>query len=436
MQEIEDELAIPITSAERKFKERLSKVEKNNFLLGINSGVFYNLGCAFISRTTVLPSFFSHLTSSSALIGIVGTFQDIGWYLPQLPASSWVQHKPQKMPMYRLSTVLRIILFFGLAAATIFSTSTSFLLIISVLSLLLFYMCSGLGGVVFMELLAKAIRPEKRGVFLGIRMALAGILSATVGAYAISLLLNSAVFPLNYGFVFLAGAVIASIGLLFMAVMREPRDLHKMEQRTFAEQIKMGVTLLRSDHTFRYYVKTRLLLSLFPLGLPFLFLFAKKELGFQTTEIALFITTECIGLVISNYIWSKMARKHSNKAVLFYSSILAIAIPLLVIIFSVAPIQKEIYTIVFAIAAAVDSGYTIGGMSYVIDIIPQKERTTYAALYNTLLAFPILLSFLAGILLDSYGFIFLYSVLLFFAVISVFYVSRLKAHPAQQARNV
>src|SRR5258708_35898746 len=119
-----------------------------------------------------------------------------------------------------------------------------------------------------------------------------------------------------------------------MAAMREPRDLHKMQQRSLAEQIRMGAHLLKSDHNFRYYVKTRLLLSLFPLGLPFLFLFAKNKLGFQPTEIALFITTECIGLVISNYIWSKMARQHSNKAVLLFSSIIAVTIPLFVIIFS------------------------------------------------------------------------------------------------------
>src|SRR5437764_3568889 len=146
MQEIEEEIALPLTSAGRKFKERLGKAEKNNFWLGIASGIFYNLGTSFISRTTVLPSFFSHLTNSSALIGIVGTFQDVGWYLPQFPASSWVQHKPQKMPMYRLSTAIRIVVFFALAFATMFFTDSSILLWVSVLSLLIFYMSSGLGG--------------------------------------------------------------------------------------------------------------------------------------------------------------------------------------------------------------------------------------------------------------------------------------------------
>ncbi len=430
MLEIEEQLlAQPITSAEKKFNQRLSKLEKNNFRLGIWSGVLYNLGCSFISRTTVLPSFLSHLTGSSALIGVVGTFQDIGWYLPQFPASSWVQHKAQKMPMYRLSTALRILFFFGLAIATFLVRDTSVLLIISVLSLLVFYMCSGLGGVVFMELFAKAIRPEKRSSFLAIRMAVAGILCATVGAWSISFLLSSSEFPTNYASVFLAGAIISPIGLLCMAVMREPRDLHKTEKRSLKEQLHIGVNLLRKDHRFRYYVKTRLLLSLFPLGLPFLFLFAKKELGYQSTEIAFFITLECIGLVISNYYWTRVSRNISNKAVLFRSSLVAITIPLMVICFSIFSLPREIFAVVFAIAAAVDSGYTIGGMSYLIEIIPQKERTTYSALYNTLLAFPILLSFFAGILLDNYGFIFLYSILLVFAVVSVFYVKRLESIP-------
>jgi MFS family permease len=430
MQEIDQELvSLPLTSAGKKFHEHVAKVEKSNFRLGVWSGILYNLGCSFISRTTVLPSFFSYLTNSSALIGIVGTFQDVGWYLPQLPASSWVQHKPQKMPMYKLSMVLRIFFFFGLALVTMFSSDTSLLLVVSVVSLFFFYMCSGLGGVVFMELFAKAIRPEKRGVFLAIRMAVAGILCATIGAWSIGFLLSSAEFPLNYGLVFLAGAVISSAGLLFMAVMREPRDPHKTPERSLKKQIQVGVDLLRSDHRFRYYVKTRLLLSLFPLGLPFLFLFAKKQLGYQSTEIAIFITTECIGLVISNYFWSRLSRQSSNKVVLLCSALIAILIPLMVISFSTFSLPRGLFAIVFAIAAAVDSGYTIGGMSYLVEIIPAKERTTYSALYNTLLAFPILLSFLAGMLLDSFGFVTLYSILLLFAVISVFYVSRLEAFP-------
>jgi MFS family permease len=435
MEEIEKELlAIPITSAGQKFNERVSKVEKNNFKLGVWSGVLYNLGCSFISRTTVLPSFLSHLTGSSALIGVVGTFQDVGWYLPQFPASSWVQHKPQKMPMYRLSTGLRIFLFFGLALAVFFVNDSSLLLVISVLSLLFFYMCSGLGGVVFMELFAKAIRPERRSIFLAIRMAVAGILCATIGAWSISFLLSSSEFPTNYAYVFLVGAIFSSVGLLCMAVMREPRDLHKNQERSMKEQLMIGINLLHKDRRFRFYVKTRLLLSLFPLGLPFLFLFAKKELGFQSTEIAFFITSECIGLVISNYYWTRVSRKVSNKAVLFRSSLVAIAIPLIVICFSIFKLPREIFAIIFAIAAAVDSGYTIGGMSYLIEIIPQKERTTYSALYNTLLAFPILLSFFAGILLDSYGFILLYSILLVFAVISVFYVTRLENIPVPNSQ--
>jgi MFS family permease len=430
MQEAEEELlALPITSAQKKFRQKISTLEKNNFRLGVASGVFYNLGTSFISRTTVLPSFLSHLTGSSALIGIVGTFQDVGWYLPQLPASSWVQHKPQKMPLYRISTWLRIVLFFGLAGVTMFSTDASLLLIVTVVSLLLFYLCSGLGGVVFMELFSKAIRPEKRSVFLGIRMAVAGILSATVGAWAISSLLSSTAFPLNYGLVFLAGAIISSSGLLFMAAMREPRDLHKMEQRSLTDQVRMGMRLLKADHRFRFYVKTRLLLGLFPLGLPFLYLFAKKQLGFHTSEIGIFIASECIGLVISNYIWSKIAVSRSNKTVLLVTSIVAITIPLMIIAYATLPLPREGFAIIFAIAAAVDSGYTMGGMSYVLEVVPLKERTTYLALYNTMLAFPILLSFLAGILLDQFGFITLYSILLFFAVISVFYVRRLGIIP-------
>src|SRR5437764_5583802 len=92
---------------ERKFHALKSRVEKRNFRLGVTNGVLYGLGTYFISRSTVIPSFLSHLTSSSALIGIVSQFESIGWYLPQFVAASFVVHMPRKLPLYRLGWWIR-----------------------------------------------------------------------------------------------------------------------------------------------------------------------------------------------------------------------------------------------------------------------------------------------------------------------------------------
>src|SRR5437879_1624173 len=86
----------------KRFHHLSARHDKRNFRLGVTNGVLYGLGTYFISRSTVIPSFFSHLTHSSALIGLVSQFESIGWYLPQFIAASFVLHLPRKLPLYRI----------------------------------------------------------------------------------------------------------------------------------------------------------------------------------------------------------------------------------------------------------------------------------------------------------------------------------------------
>jgi MFS family permease len=410
----------------QRHHELLRHIDKRNFTLGVWNGVLYNLGKSFISQTTVLPAFLSHLTTSSSLIGFISSFESVGWYLLQLPVSAWIIHRQRKMPMYRLSALIRTLAFTFLAVITLATDDRTVLLISSVTALLTFYLASGPGGIVFMELYAKAIPARKRGQFLALRMAIGGILSASVGALFINLMLNNFTYPHNFGLIFTAGTIVTATGLFLMAVMREPRDFIRPEQRTIFEQFARSFSILRTDKRFRTYIKSRLMFELFSLGLPFLFLFAHRELGFSVEDIGLFIAVECLGIVFSNYIWAKIADNRSNRRVLIGSSIVALGVPIMVLLFSGIALPKQLFAVVFFLTASVDSGKTIGGMGYLIDIIPQQERTTYSALYNTLLALPVLLVTVGGILLDSFGFVFYYSLILLISITTLITLIRLE----------
>src|ERR1035438_1383889 len=90
------ELSGEPTPQEAKFLALSAKNERRNFRLGVTNGVLYGLGTSFISRSTIIPSFFSHLTNSSALIGLVSQFESIGWYLPQFFAATFVVHRSEE----------------------------------------------------------------------------------------------------------------------------------------------------------------------------------------------------------------------------------------------------------------------------------------------------------------------------------------------------
>ncbi len=419
------ELSVEPTQQEVKFLEMSVKNERRNFRLGVTNGVLYGLGTAFIARSTIIPSFFSHLTSSSALIGLVSQFESIGWYLPQFIAASFVVHWPKKLPLYRFGWWVRGGALFSLAAVTLWSPSAAVLLALTVLLYATFAAGAGLSGVVFLELVAKTIPAKRRGRFFGLRISLASVLSVTIGAGAISVLLAGFRFPVNFGFVFLAAALIVTVGLGFMAFMREPRTLTVPDERTLIEHFREGWKIYRADKRYSNYINTRMLMSTCTIGVPFLVLFAHKKLGFHTSDLGIFVAADCIGTIVGNFFWERLTDRRSAKVCLQAATITNVALPIVVLLYLWLPLPKLLYASVFSIAAAFDAGTSIGGMTYIIEISPEHDRSTYIGLFNSLMSLPLMLTAAAGALLDLTGYGVLYGLVFALSVASLFAVRKL-----------
>jgi MFS family permease len=411
---------------EQRFHAKLARMHKRNFRLGVTNGVLYGVGMYFAAKTTVIPSFLSHLTHSNALIGLVSQFESIGWYLPQLVASTFVVHRAQKMPVYRASVWVRGIAFFSLAAVTFWSPNPVALLWLSIFFYGLLTIASGVSGVVFVELVAKAIPANRRGRFLGLRISLAALITATAGAATISAILSSERFPTNFALTFLIGAIVATTGLALLATMREPRTPGLPNARSLRQQLAASRHILRTDRRYRTYVKTRLLMGTWTIGVPFLVIFAHNRLGFTTGDLGIFIAADCIGTIAANFLWERLTDKHSTKTCLRGVAIVSVLLPLVLLSYLVFPVPRMLYAIVFALAAAVDAGTTVGGFTYLIEISPERDRATYIGLFNTLMAFPCFLTAGAGLILDLAGFGTLYILVLAIAVFSIFAIRKLE----------
>ncbi len=409
-----------------KFHALAARNDKRNFRLGVSNGVLYILGTYFVSRSIVIPSFFSHLTHSSALIGLVSQFESIGWYLPQFFAATFVVHHARKMPLYRQAVWLRGTAFLGLALITIWNPDPAWLLVFAMLLYGLFSAGAGLSGFVFLELVAKTIPTNRRGRFFGLRASIGSLLSATFGAWLISLFLVHFAFPTNFGFVFLVGAVIATTGLLCMAIMREPRSPTVPEERSMRDHFREGWKIIRTDKRYANYLNARLLMATWTIGVPFLVLFANNHLGFRTGDLGIFIAADCIGVIAGSYFWGRLTDRRSAKACLEVVAIVSAFLPLVVLLYLVFPLPRLLYPIVFSLAAAVDAGTGIGGLTYLIEISPEHDRVTYIGLFNSLMALPCFLTAAAGLLLDLTGYGYLYGIVLAISIWSLFATSKLE----------
>ncbi len=409
-----------------KFLAMSAQNKRRNFKLGVTNGVLYGLGTSFIARSTIIPSFLSHLTSSSPLIGVVSQFESIGWYLPQFIAASFVVHWPKKLPLYRIGWWVRSVALFSLAAVTLWSPSSAALLALAIALYAMFAAGSGLSGVVFLELVAKTIPPKRRGRFFGLRISLASMLSVTLGAGAISLILSSRRFPTNFGLLFLVSAVIVTVGLGFMAFMREPRTRVVPDPRTLMEHFREGWRIYRSDRRFSSYLHTRMLMATCTIGVPFLVIFAHQKLGFHVSDLGMFVAADCLGTVIGNFFWERLTDRRSAKVCLEAATLVNIALPIVVLLYLWLPLPKILFALVFAIAAAFDAGTSIGGLTYIIEISPEHDRATYIGLFSSLMSLPLMLTAVAGVILDLTGFGVLYGLVLFLSLASLIAIRRLE----------
>lgn len=81
---------------------------RRNYLLGLLNGALFMCGTTFIGPSTVLPAFILHFTQSRFVVGLAGSLHRMGWSLPQLLISNYVERLRYKMPFYRASNAIRM----------------------------------------------------------------------------------------------------------------------------------------------------------------------------------------------------------------------------------------------------------------------------------------------------------------------------------------
>jgi predicted MFS family arabinose efflux permease len=188
----------------------------------------------------------------------------------------------------------------------------------------------------------------------------------------------------------------------------------------------MGWQIIRTDKRYSTYLNARLLMASWTIGVPFLIIFANDRLGFRTGDLGIFIAADCIGVIAGSFFWERLTDRRSAKACLEIVALLSALLPVIVLLFLIFPMPRLIYPLVFSIAAAVDAGTGIGGLTYLIEISPEHDRSTYIGLFNSLMALPCFLAAAAGALLDWAGYGLLYGLVLALSAASLIAVNKLE----------
>jgi MFS family permease len=409
---------------------------KRNFSLGVLNGAFFDLFCALLEPSLVLSWFVSQLTTSNFLIGLILPIQNGGWFLPQLAISGYLQRRQRKLPFYTYMAGVRATMW-GLMTLAVFLVEDAAVLLVAFFVLLTAYsLADGLAGISFVDIVAKAIPPTRRGAFFGWRRFLGGIL-ALGGSLLVKYILDERhdlTFPDNYAILFLLSFFILCVALACFIMTVEPLEPVNGERVPLGQQFRRAWDLPRRDRNYRRFLTMRLLLMAAEVATPFYIVYAKHALSVSVSMVGVYLTGTTLASFASNLLWGRISDRRGNKLLIALSNSLGLFIPLTAL--AIVPLAElwpglrefapGLFALVFVLSGCAKSGVMIGNINFLLEIAPADNRSLYIGFTNTIIGIALLASSVGGLIVDLVGFTVLFSLALAFYVLALFLTLRLQ----------
>jgi len=409
---------------------------RRNFSLGLLNGAFFNLFSALLDPSLVLSWFVSQLTTSNFLIGLIVPIQQGGWFLPQLVVSSYLQRRQRKLPFYTYIAGVRVMIWGLMTLAVFLIEDAAVLLVVFFILLAAYSLGSGLGGICFVDIVAKAIPPTRRGAFFGWRRFLGGLL-ALGGSLLVKYTLDERrglAFPDNYAVLFLLSFFTLCVAVGCFILLVEPLEPVNKAKITLGKQFRRALDLPRRDKNYRRFLTMRLLLMAAEIATPFYIIYAKQALSVSVSMVGVYLTGATMAGFASTLLWGRISDRRGNKLLIILSSSLGLFIPLIAM--SIVPLAdllpglreftSGLFALVFIVSGGSKAGAMMGNMNFLLEIAPADDRPLYIGLTNTILGIALLASSVGGLIVDLVGFTVLFSLALAFYALALFLTLKLQ----------
>jgi sugar phosphate permease len=390
--------------------DRAHKHLTRNFWLGVASGVAYNLYMAVANTQLVMTWFLSELTRSNLLISLLIPLDQGSWYFPQLLLSGYLQRQRRTLPVYWVMAVVRSAAVGLLALSVFLLDDPSALLVTFFACFMANNLAAGMGGLPFMDVVAKTIPPTRRGALFSWRRLIGGSLGLA-GAALVKVVLGpdfGLTFPDNYALLFFLGFIftIATVGTFSLVV--EPPGLVNPQRVSLGKQLRRALRLPTQDSGYGRFLALRLAIIAANYALPFYAVYARRALDAPDDMVGVYLMGSTLAGVLSNLIWGRVSDRRGTRSLMRLVALtasLAPALALLIVHLPEAGLDKSlIFTLVFVVYGAHQTAAFIGGINYLLELAPARERTMYVGFTNTILGLAVFSSPAGGLIVDWLGF--------------------------------
>lgn len=401
------------TAVERQVRKDL----KYNFTIGLFDGSLFGVALGFASFSAVLPLFVASMTDSALLIGLVPAIHSVGWQLPQLFTASHVSRLRRYKSTVLMNTIHERLPFFGFGVIALLMPYIGKDL--SLILVFLFLTWQGLGGGFtanpWTSMISKIIPPDSRGTFFGLQAGLANLFisgSAILAGYLLDWLAS----PWNFAVCFFLASFFFALSWFALARTREPEDLEKIipaEKTHFWEDSKK---ILKHDINFDWFLSARFLSQFATMGFSFYIIYALRQFNMDSVTAGFLTATLTISQTVANIGMGWVGDRIGHRAMLILGAFSALASAVLAWL---ATSLFWFYPIFILTGWANVSIWTIG-MTMTVDFGTETQRPLYIGLSQTLTApATILAPLLGGLIVDSAGFIPIFSASTWLSLVTI-----------------
>jgi len=382
---------------------------QRTYRLGIANGVFAFTGSRLADPNTIVPLLIHRLSGAAWVVGLVLTLKGIVEALAQVAVARSLDSKDRKKPAYLLGSLTQSLTYITIAVVLWFADAIPNLLLLAIFVVALLGYRAGLAisGLALNDILTKSVPTTRRGslhmwrklgALVVVFFVVTPVVAWTVGPE------GPFDFPRNFSILFAASVGATACGWLLFWRIAEPPSRPTDRKMTWAEHFRHGVTLFRSDRSYRRVIRIRLLVGIAAAVRPFLVVFATDVWGLPDEVAAVFIGTQICAEFVGAVITGRLSDRIGNRrAILFmiWSIILCSAgavaaaaanwdMPV-----SIFGRQTNLQIIVLGVAVAGSglflASLQIGYNNYLMDIAPEELRPSYIG-FSTAFTVPLALA--------------------------------------------
>ena len=363
------------------YQSKIEEYHDWNFSLNVASSGFDNLGLELVGYMTVLPAFLTLFTKSNFVIGLLPAVFVFFWTFPQIMSSLYTGHLRQKKNAIVFIKIGCALPWLVLSILTLLFMEQQ-----SPLSLVMFFVLYSLfalfGGFAvptWVTFISKLIFPGRRGQFFGLRF-FVGTSFGILASFVVKGVLEKYEYPMNFSLIFLLAFSMLLLGIVFLAISKEPLISSQPRRRSFSEYFSRLGDIMKSDRTFAWFVVSTIVWSfgVTIMGVTFYTVYAIRELHVSIDQAGTFMGIMLTAQLVGSLFLGRVCDLRGSKLVQIFNrafELLSIGAILL------HPDIIGVY-IAFGIFGLVSASMAISYHNMVIELAPSDRVDMYMGLIN------------------------------------------------------